>query len=266
MKATRGAGKGRAMISREQLNELREQLKARRAEILALRRNIDDSWQSLHEPERELEEAAAKQTMSSGLEQLDERNTERIRKIDGALRKMEQGTYGACEGCAEPIALKRLQAAPWAGHCRRCAEQREAFERGSIDTTAVALEKERLTDEEMQEAIADALRRDGRVETEELEITCEDGVVYLEGVLPSEASRDMLLEIVEDVLDFKETVDNITIDRLPWERSGRTPRPKDEKSEAEIMMEGEDEEVDIHTSLSTGEPMTPPDKLTPEKP
>ena len=29
-------------------------------------------------------------------------------------------------------------------------------------------------------------------------------------------------------------------------------------------MEGEDEQVDVYTSLSEGEPMTPPDELTPE--
>jgi hypothetical protein len=33
----------------------------------------------------------------------------------------------------------------------------------------------------------------------------------------------------------------------------------------EIMMEGENEEVDVHESLANFEAMRPPDKLTPEK-
>jgi hypothetical protein len=37
------------------------------------------------------------------------------------------------------------------------------------------------------------------------------------------------------------------------------------KNAKNIQMDGEDEAVDVHTSLETGEPMTPPDRLTPEK-
>jgi hypothetical protein len=148
----------------------------------------------------------------------------------------------------------------------RCAGARETFERGGIETPAVALDKPGMTDEEIQEAVLDALNEDGRVEMEELNVACEDGVVYLEGALPSEESREILLEIVEDVLDFNEKVDNITIDRQLWERPERTPRPETGKADKEVAMEGEDEEVDPFTSMSTGEPMTPPDKMTREKP
>lgn len=37
-----------------------------------------------------------------------------------ALRKMELGTYGACESCREPISEERLEALPWAALCIRC--------------------------------------------------------------------------------------------------------------------------------------------------
>jgi hypothetical protein len=104
------------------------------------------------------------------------------------------------------------------------------------------------------------------VETEELEISCEKGVVYLEGVLPSEAKHQILLEIVSDVLDFNEVIDNVSIDRQPWERRERRPDSRGRGRRAEELAGEESEaDVDTRTSLETGEPMAPPDEFIPEK-
>ena len=37
--------------------------------------------------------------------------------IDAALRKIEDGTFGACEVCGQPIGAGRLAAIPWARLC-----------------------------------------------------------------------------------------------------------------------------------------------------
>ena len=127
------------------------------------------------------------------------------------------------------------------------------------------LHGEGLTDEEVVESIQDAIRRKGNFESEELSITCEDGVVYLEGSLPSEAKRQMLIEVIEDTLGFHEVVDNLVIDRVAWEREDRTggddPDAGEPKSGASI--DGQDQGTD--TALSENEPMIPPDNLVPEK-
>jgi len=95
-----------------------------------------------------------------------------------------------------------------------------------------------------------------------MEISCDDGVVYLEGVLLSETEHEILLEVVEDTLGFDEVVDNLKIDRQAWESPDRTSGEEEEsKTDSEVMQEGEDTEVDAHTSWETGEPMTPPDAL-----
>ena len=49
-------------------------------------------------------------------------------KIDLALRKIDEGTYGICEECEEPIAVKRLQARPEAPLCIQCKEAQEKEE------------------------------------------------------------------------------------------------------------------------------------------
>jgi len=251
-------------MNKKDIAALREKLLDRRRDILEFRRTVNTSWQSLHEPEQELEEAASRETLSRELAQLDERGQAELRSIDHALTKMDEGKYGQCEACRRSIAVKRLQLVPWARYCVRCAAARESFNGGEIASTPVELDKEALTDDDMQEAIQDALQTDGRVDMEELDISCEEGVVYLSGVLPSNAEHEILLEIINDKLDFDETVDDIKIDRQPWERPERTPAPAADRPEKEIMMEGEDEEVDAYTSLSDNEPMTPPDELTPE--
>jgi DnaK suppressor protein len=49
-------------------------------------------------------------------------------KIELALRKIDEGTYGICEECEEMIALKRLQARPEAPLCIQCKEAQEKEE------------------------------------------------------------------------------------------------------------------------------------------
>lgn len=40
-----------------------------------------------------------------------------LHDIDDALRKIEEGSYGTCEVCGEPIGAERLSAIPWARLC-----------------------------------------------------------------------------------------------------------------------------------------------------
>ena len=40
-----------------------------------------------------------------------------IVEIDHALSRIEDGTYGTCEGKGEPIPIERLEAIPWARYC-----------------------------------------------------------------------------------------------------------------------------------------------------
>ncbi len=52
-----------------------------------------------------------------------------LRKIDKALRKIEEGEYGICESCGEEIGLKRLEARPVTDLCIRCKEEQERREK-----------------------------------------------------------------------------------------------------------------------------------------
>ena len=54
-----------------------------------------------------------------------EMESETLKKIDEALRRLEAGTYGDCAECGQKIAEARLKALPFANTCRECQEQRE---------------------------------------------------------------------------------------------------------------------------------------------
>ena len=53
---------------------------------------------------------------------------ETLNKIDAALRRLEEGTYGECFECGDEIAEARLRALPFAVRCKDCEEAREAAE------------------------------------------------------------------------------------------------------------------------------------------
>ena len=56
-----------------------------------------------------------------------------ISKIDSALKKIQDGTYGFCEDTGEPIGLKRLMARPVATLCIAAQEKHEKEEKVYAD-------------------------------------------------------------------------------------------------------------------------------------
>ena len=52
-----------------------------------------------------------------------------LQSIDAALVRIDDGDYGKCANCGQPIQEKRLEAVPWARHCIRC---QDLIERGQL--------------------------------------------------------------------------------------------------------------------------------------
>ena len=52
-----------------------------------------------------------------------------LNEIDDALRRIDKGNYGVCEGTGKPIAKARLEAKPWA---RYCVEYARMVEEGIV--------------------------------------------------------------------------------------------------------------------------------------
>lgn len=61
--------------------------------------------------------------------QLNIRNNNKLFKINEAIKKIENKTYGLCEDCSEEISQKRLLLRPYCDTCISCAEEREMLDR-----------------------------------------------------------------------------------------------------------------------------------------
>ncbi|MFI1469263.1 TraR/DksA family transcriptional regulator [Streptomyces wuyuanensis] len=46
--------------------------------------------------------------------------------VEAALRRMDEGRYGACHLCRQPVERERLMIVPQARYCSRCQQVREA--------------------------------------------------------------------------------------------------------------------------------------------
>jgi RNA polymerase-binding transcription factor DksA len=74
-----------------------------------------------HSPEDERPELAQNEVALSVLGSEDTLLSE----CQAALQRMEEGKFGICEQCGHAIARKRLEAAPYARLCMRCAREGE---------------------------------------------------------------------------------------------------------------------------------------------
>ncbi len=203
-------------------------LRQQRARLLQEFRNVELSLDVIaEERESELEEHAQEEQSARLLSRLDDQTLNAVKEIDAALQKVLSGTYGNCEACHKPISLARLRVLPAARFCRPCSA-RNAIRpaAGSVPETPpkapVPADLSLLSERELIEAIEEHLKEDGRIDMEELHVACRKGVVYLSGMLPSEAEHEILLRTLTDVMGFKEVVDHLEMENLFWQTERRT--------------------------------------------
>lgn len=67
-------------------------------------------------------DALQQQAMAS---ESNRRRTLELNRIEAALRRLDEGEFGDCGHCGEPIAIGRLEADPTATLCVACAEAAE---------------------------------------------------------------------------------------------------------------------------------------------
>jgi DnaK suppressor protein len=60
-----------------------------------------------------------------------------VRQVRSAMRRLDDGSYGICFQCEEPISAKRLTAVPWAELCISCQEEADqSNSKEEFDTNA----------------------------------------------------------------------------------------------------------------------------------
>ncbi len=104
------------------IENARQTLEAERARI---RLELSEEVEHPHVAHGAQTAAATEVSESQRGQQLREREEQHLGQIEGALRRIEAGTFGLCHTCGKPIAPARLEALPWAQDCIDChAKQR----------------------------------------------------------------------------------------------------------------------------------------------
>jgi DnaK suppressor protein len=126
-KGRRAMPKKTAATNRKKfLSKMREQLVEMKTKLLS---EIDSELRA----EREANKDEGMDTYDLASEERDreinfilsDRERVKIKQIDDALDRLDQGTYGVCESCGLEIAEERLQAMPFTRLCRDCQQEQE---------------------------------------------------------------------------------------------------------------------------------------------
>lgn len=102
-------------------------LERRRAELVERRDRIERHTRHRDEPlPPDFAEQAVELENGETLVALDREVNAELREIDRALRRIEDGSFGECTTCGEPISEQRLAALPYTSLCIDCANSAQS--------------------------------------------------------------------------------------------------------------------------------------------
>ena len=107
------------------LAELKTQLENRRQELLSLTARAMSDGRALNEEPQDTGDRSLSTFEKELLFQQANDNRRRLRMIESALRRFQEGTYGHCLKCGEQIGSRRLKAMPFANYCLECQRELE---------------------------------------------------------------------------------------------------------------------------------------------
>jgi DnaK suppressor protein len=127
---TKKSTKSAASEKDRELAEIRQDLEAQRKTLLSdagaiIGQGLNYGAENLPD----LGDQASAVTDQNFMLRLKEREQRLLKKIDEALDRMANGTFGVCESCGGEISLKRLKARPVTTLCIECKTKQEEDER-----------------------------------------------------------------------------------------------------------------------------------------
>ena len=101
----------------------RAQLIERKAGLMAQHAKIDKHLKNTdREVPQDWSERGTFLENEEVLEALDVHQRQEIEALDAAIQRIDEGEFGDCSSCGEPINPRRLEAIPWTPLCIKCAE------------------------------------------------------------------------------------------------------------------------------------------------
>jgi DnaK suppressor protein len=106
-------------MTRDEIETFKVVLKAKEAAMTHILRNREGI--TIEKSADELDEVDQASERDIAVHNLD-RESQALRHIRRALRRIDEGDFGECANCGEEISRKRLAALPWAALCLQCQE------------------------------------------------------------------------------------------------------------------------------------------------
>ncbi len=119
-------------MEKEKIKEFNQILLKMKQDILEETSRLSNSFQGSDKKETRLpdpNDRASVETDSGVLLRLGDRNRRLLIKIDDALKRIKDGTYGICEVCGEEISEERLRFRPVTTQCIKCKTELEDEEK-----------------------------------------------------------------------------------------------------------------------------------------
>jgi DnaK suppressor protein len=117
-------------LNKKELKKFQELLEEKRKSVLERARQMLSEGMILDQNDLPDEmDLASSEYIQSFEFRLRGREKSLLSKLDLALKKIDDGTFGICEVCEEPIGKKRLEARPETSLCIKCKEDQEREER-----------------------------------------------------------------------------------------------------------------------------------------
>jgi DnaK suppressor protein len=106
-------------MTESELSKYKEILEAKQAELVELLRNRDGiTIETSADALDEVQNATQRELAISNLD----RESNLLRNVRAALRRIEDGSFGVCVHCDKEINPKRMAAVPWTPYCIQCQE------------------------------------------------------------------------------------------------------------------------------------------------
>jgi DnaK suppressor protein len=117
-------------MNKAQLKKFRNLLEAKRLELVKKAKQTLDEDMTLDVNDLPDEmDLASSEYLQSFTFRLRGREKSFLDKINKALAKIDDGSFGVCEECGDEITMKRLEARPETTLCIRCKEDQERVEK-----------------------------------------------------------------------------------------------------------------------------------------
>ncbi len=115
-------------MNEEEITEAKAHLLQMREEVLAESERAYEASQSLgKDGVPDIGDMSSNSYNQEVLMNLSETQRSRVRDIDAALERMDEGVYGLCMRCEEEIAQRRMEVRPFSRYCIDCKTEVEQF-------------------------------------------------------------------------------------------------------------------------------------------